>query len=190
MLTVPACEECNQSFKKGDEYTAMVIALDVQAASHRDVIGNMATITRSFQYPHGRRFVNYLMSQTTPSPILTPSGVPVRKLTRDVERLASTGKRLIRGLHYVEMGKPLAPEARITMSMSDSVEPSDDLIKLAVQAYDASKERRQRDMGNTFGYAAGFDDDGRSTWVIMVYGFFFWFATVGEPYDMEAIQAA
>ena len=188
MLTVPACEECNQSFKKDDEYTAMVIALDVQAASHRDVIGNMATITRSFQYPGGRKFANYLMSQTTPSPILTPSGVRVRKLTRDVNRLAATGKRLVRGLHYVEMGKPLDPEALITMSMSDSVEPSDELIKLAVQAYDGSKQRRQRDMGNTFGYAAGFDGDGRSVWVIMLYGFFFWFATVGEPYDVAGMK--
>ena len=67
---------------------------------------------------------------------------------------------------------------------------SDELIKLTVQSYDASKERRQRDMGNTFGYAAGFDGDGRSTWVIMVYGFFFWFATVGEPYDEAPLPPA
>jgi hypothetical protein len=76
------------------------------------------------------------------------------------------------------------------MSMSDRVELSDELLKLAVQAYDGSKQRRQRDIGNTFGYAAGFDEDGRSVWVIMLYGFFFWFATVGEPYDVESTQAA
>jgi hypothetical protein len=26
-----------------------------------------------------------------------------------------------------------------------------------------------------FSYTAGFDDDGRSVWVMMLYGYFFWF---------------
>jgi hypothetical protein len=67
--------------------------------------------------------------------------------------------------------------------MSDTVDPSDEVMLLAVQAYDASKDQRQRTVGSAFSYVAGFDGDGRSVWVILVYGYFFWFATVGEPYD-------
>ncbi len=48
---VPACEECNQSFRADDEYTGTVIALDIRAATHRDVIGNIASIARSLQNP-------------------------------------------------------------------------------------------------------------------------------------------
>jgi hypothetical protein len=183
MQTVPACAECNQSFKKDDEYTNMVLALDIRAATHRDVIGNLSTMMRALQYPKARGFAECLAGQTQLSPIVGVSGVPLRKLTRDFTRLASTGARLIRGLHYVEMERALAPDARITMSMSDTVEPSDEVMLLTVRAYDAAKERRQREVGSAFSYAAGFDDDGRSVWVIMVYGYFFWFATVGEPLE-------
>jgi hypothetical protein len=186
MLTVPACEECNQSFKKDDEYTGMVLALDIRAATHRDVIGNLSTMMRALQYPQGRGFAKYLDRQTTMSPILGANGVQVRRLIRDLGRLAATGERLVRGLHHAETGKPLAPDARVTMSMCDNVEPSDELLICALQAYDASKERRHREVGSAFSYVAGFDDDGRSVWVIMVYGYFFWFATVGEPYDPQS----
>ena len=125
MLTVPACEECNQSFKKDDEYTGLVLALDIRAATHRDVIGNLSDMMRTLQYPQGRGFAKYLGRQTTLSPILGTNGVQVRKLTRDLNRLAATGERLVRGLHYVETGKPLTPDARITMSMcADIVRPT------------------------------------------------------------------
>jgi hypothetical protein len=73
--------------------------------------------------------------------------------------------------------------------MGEDVSPSDEVMLLAVQAYDASKERRQREVGEAFSYTAGFDDDGRSMWVIMLYGYFFWFATVGEPYDTATLAA-
>jgi hypothetical protein len=181
MLTVPACEECNKSFKNDDEYTAMVLALDIRAATHRDVIGNLSAMMRRLQYPKGRGFTEYLGAQTRLSPILGTNGLPVRRLTRDPNRLAATGKRLVRGLHYVETRKPLTPDTPITMSMCDDREPPTELLIYAVQAYDASKERRHREVGSAFSYAVGFDDDGRSVWVIMVYGYFFWFATVGEP---------
>ena len=188
MLTVPACDECNQAFKKDDEYTGMVLALDIRAAAHRDVIGNLSAIMRTLQHAGGRGFAKYLARQTRPSPIFGANGAWVGRLERDLDRLAATGKRLVRGLHYVETGKPLVPGTRITISMCDDIKPLDELLVCAVRAYDASMERRHREVGAAFSYAAGFDDDGRSIWVIMVYGFFFWFATVGEPYD--EIQAA
>jgi hypothetical protein len=102
------------------------------------------------------------------------------KMTREPDRMAATGRRLIRGLHYIETQKPLDPHAQITISMSD-VSPSDKVMLLAVQAYDQAKERRQREVGNAFSYAVEFGYDGRSVWVIMLCGYFFWFATVGPP---------
>lgn len=181
MVTVPACSDCNQSFKRDDEYTGMVLALDSQAATHRDVIGTLPALMRRLQYPQGRGFATSLAKQSKMIPVLAANGTQFLKLTRDLDRIAATGRRLIRGLHYIERQKPLDPQARITLSMSDYVSPSDELIQLAVQAYDASKERRQREIGAAFSYVAGFDDHDRSVWVMMLYGYFFWFATVGEP---------
>ncbi len=53
MPTVPSCEQCNASFKKDDEYTQTVLALDFRAAAHRDVLGSMSTMARALQYFRG-----------------------------------------------------------------------------------------------------------------------------------------
>jgi hypothetical protein len=185
MLVVPACNECNQSFKKDDEYAATVIALDVRAASHSDVIGKMTTMARSFQYPNGRGFAKYLSRQISASPILGVNGVPVGKLTQNLQRINATGARIIRGLHYIEKGRPVPPDAQIMIESRDKVDGSDEILLLAVQAYDASTVRSTREVGKAFSYAVGFDND-RSVWVLMLYGYFFWFATVGDdPNELE-----
>jgi hypothetical protein len=186
MLTVPACDECNHSFKRDDEYTATVIGLDVRAAPHRDVIGKMSEMARSLQYPEARGLAKYLASHTEPSPILGVNGAHIGKLTQDLRRINATGERIIRGLYYVERRRPVAPDARILIESRNNIELSDEILLLAVQAYEASKDRSTREVGKAFSYAVGFDND-RSVWVLMVYGYFFWFATVGDdPYENES----
>jgi len=179
MLTVPACDECNQSFKRDDEYTATVIALDVRAASHRDVIGKMSELARSLQYRQGRGFANYLSRQTKTMPVLGVNGMPLGRLTQDLTRINATGRRIIRGLHYIERKKPVDPNARIIIESRTNVELTDDLLVPAVQAYDAAKERSSREVGKAFSYAVGFDNE-RSVWTLLLYGYFFWFAKVGD----------
>src|ERR1700730_16538951 len=96
MLTVPSCDECNQSFKANDEYTRAAIALDIRAASHSDVIGSLATLMRSLRRPEARGFARYFASQMETIPVLGPNGVPIQKLTQDVKRVDATGERIVR----------------------------------------------------------------------------------------------
>jgi hypothetical protein len=186
MLTVPACNECNQSFKGNDEYTRAVLAFDVRAASHRDVIGSLTTLMRSFQRPEARRFAQYFSSQMEPIPVLGVNGMPIHKLTQDVRRIDATGERIVRGLYYIEKKKPLDANARIVIVSEDDMESSNPLLLDAVQAYDASTDQRKGGVGNAFSYVAGFEGD-RSVWVLMLYGFFFWFALIGDyPIETES----
>jgi hypothetical protein len=183
MLTVPACNECNQSFKANDEYTRAALAFEVRAASHRDVIGSLSPMTRSLQRPEARKFTEYLFSQMEPIPVLGVNGNPIQKLKQDVRRIDATGERIVRGLYFIEKGQPLDPGARITIASEDDMESVNPLLLDAVQAYDASTDQRKGSVGAAFSYVAGFQGE-RSVWVLMLYGFFFWFALVGE-YPME-----
>lgn len=180
MLTVPACETCNASFKKDDEYTHMVVALDFRAASHRDVLGNMSTLARSLQRPQARGFTQSLVKNSRSTGLLTPSGASVRKMTVDVSRIDATGEHIVRGLHYVETKMTVDPKARVLVRSLPHVEPSDPMLLAAVRMHDLCPDQRHREVGKAFSYGVGFGY-GKSVWIMMLYGYHFWFATIGEP---------
>jgi len=95
MLVVPACFGCNQGYKADDEYTRIALALDVRAASHRDVIGSLSALLRSLQYPEGRKFSQYLGRQMSPAAIFGGSGAPIGRMTQDRRRLNATGEHIV-----------------------------------------------------------------------------------------------
>src|SRR2546427_8377223 len=63
LITVPACETCNKSFQKDDEYTRTMLAVDVRASKNTAAQSNLPAVLRSLQRPNARGFAEYLAKQ-------------------------------------------------------------------------------------------------------------------------------
>lgn len=178
LLTVPACHDCNASFQRDDEYTRAVVAIDVRASNNDDVRLKLPAIMRSLQKPNAKAFADYLASRTTQSTILAPDGAPMGQIVDvDRARVGATGARIIRGLYFIEMRKPLPPNALIRVEAKAGLSPHEpDALRIA-RTYSMFPDRREREIGKAFSYVAGFGP-AVSVWVMLLYDYFVWVGTV------------
>lgn len=181
LMTVPACRRCNESFQKDDEYTRSVVSLDVRASKNTDVQLKLPAILRSLQRPNARAFAEYLASQTTTSAIVGQDGAPMGQIIDvDRARVNATGSRIIRGLYFVEMGRPITLNAVMRVEAKGGPLRSDEADALTIaRAYSKFSERRHKEIGTAFSYAAGFGH-GISVWIMLLYDYFLWVGTVDE----------
>jgi hypothetical protein len=171
--TVPACSPCNASFKKDDEYSQTVLSIDFKAAGHRDVLGGMSTMARALSYPQAHGFMQSLLRNSRPTGLLTPSGARIGALTIDVPRINATGEHIVRGLHYLETGKPIDPKAKVVVNSIANWELSNPLILAAVRMHDLCGDKRLKEVGKAFSYGIGLRDD-KSVWIMLLYGCHLW----------------
>ena len=178
LLTVPACRDCNASFQANDEYTRFVVSIDVRAAEQHDVQSKLPAIVRSLQRQNAKAFADYLTRRMTETKILAADGTPMGStLEVDRERINATGERMVRGLFSIEMGKPLSPTAHVRIAANAGVNASDPVILQLARTYHQCSDRRDREIGRAFSYAAGFGVD-LSVWILVLYDYFVWIATV------------
>jgi hypothetical protein len=179
LITVPACRSCNASFQKDDEYTRTVISLDVRASKNLDVQLKLPAILRSLKKPNARAFAEYLASQTAASAVVAPDGAPMGQIVNvDRARVNATGARIIRGLYFVEMGRPLTPNAVMRVeARGGPLRPDEADARTIAHAYCKFSEHRDGAIGTAFSYAAGFGD-GMSVWIMLLYDYFLWVGTV------------
>lgn len=178
LLTGPACNACNQSFQKDDEYTRTLLSIDVRASKNTAVQSNLPAVLRSLQRPNAAAFVEYLAKQTNYSTILGQDGSPIGQVIElDKSRVERTGQRLVRALCFAEIGTPLAASALLRVGSKMDLRPTDaDTIEIA-RALTAFRVRRDRNFGTAFSYVAGLAP-GFSVWFMLLYDFFFWLGTV------------
>jgi len=178
LLTVPACDECNASFMKNDEYTRTVVTLDVRAANNSDARVNLPAVIRSLGRPDARGLAEYLVRSTEKSTILGEDGVPwANAIEIDRKRVQAAGERLIRGLYFIEMQKPLARGAMVRVAARPGVSAREPAIQEFARLYARAAVRRDRAIGTAFSYAAGFTGN-ISVWMMLLYDYFAWLGTV------------
>jgi len=180
LLTVPACRDCNEGFKADDEYARTVIGLDVRASKNTAAQSNLPAIIRSLQRPDARGFAEYIASQSTPSAILGPDGNPLgQTIDVDRKRVDASGAHLVRGLFFIEMKRPLPEHAILKVgSKAGLTAEYPDMLKIA-RAWQTTSDHRNRAVGSAFSYAAAVGD-GVSFWLLLLYDYFFWAATIDE----------
>lgn len=184
LITVPACRQCNESFQKDDEYTRIVVASDIRASKNHDAQSKLSAILRSLQRPNAKAFAEYLARQTAQTTILALDGAPMGQVVDgDRTRVNATGARIIRGLYFSEMGKPLDPNAVIKVgAKADLSAHEPDALEIA-RLFSVFAEHRDREIGKAFSYVAGFGP-GMSVWLMLLYDYFVWLGTV----DTRAIS--
>jgi hypothetical protein len=177
LITVPACLPCNQSFQKDDEYTRTVALLDVRASHNQDAQAKAPASMRSLQRPDARAFVEYLARQSTNTTILAHHGRPLGQIIDvDKVRVNATGARLVRGLHFVETGKPLSRSVvRVETKLGLRTDEKDSLE--IARVFSGFPEWKNREFGTAFSYVAGFAP-GMSVWLMLLYDYFVWLGVV------------
>jgi hypothetical protein len=179
LLTVPTCLKCNKSFQGDDEYTRAITCIDMRSAKHPTVQLKMPTVLRSFQKAEAVGFAKYLRTQMTDSAILGPDEKPMAQaVDADRARLNATGERIVRGLYFVEAGRPLPPGTPIRISCRPGVSSSEPAVMQFARMHAAELDCRDGVVGDAFSYIALFHPQ-FSAWFLLLYGHFAWLATIG-----------
>lgn len=180
LLTVPACEDCNQSFKADDEYTRTVLAMDISAAKNKAAQFNLPAIMRWLENPKAAGFAKYLDAQSEKMDVLSADGLPMARIGVDKERVNNTGLHIMRGLYFLEKESPIPHHARVRLESKAGLTPSHpDMVTIA-RVFHVCRDRRDGAIGNAFSYMAAFNNQGWSAWVMLLYEYFFWVGTIDE----------
>jgi hypothetical protein len=180
LLTVPACADCNTSFKADDEYTRTVLALDIRANWNNAAQSNLPAIIRSLQRPNARGFAEYLGQQSRSMKILAPNGNHVIAIETDQQRVNRSGMHILRGLYFHETGKRLCgnrADVRVASKAGLTAQHSD-MLTIA-RVFQLLPDQRNGATGTAFSYAAAFGH-GRSVWLMLLYDYFFWSGSIDE----------
>jgi len=180
LLTVPCCSDCNQGFKADDEYTRTVIGLDVRASKNAAAQYNLPAIIRSLQRPDARGFAEYIASQSSASAILGPDGNPMGQMIEaDRKRVDNSGARIIRGLYFIEMKRPLPEHAILKVASKAGLTADHPHMLTIARAWQTVADHRNRAVGTAFSYSAAVGE-GVSFWLLLLYDYFFWAGTIDE----------
>jgi hypothetical protein len=96
------------------------------------------------------------------------------------QRINATGERIVRGLYFIEVQKPIPAEAKVKIACKPGITVSDPAILQYARMYSSCGDRRNKAVGDAFSYAVAFHPQ-YSLWLLMLYGHFTWLATVAVP---------
>jgi hypothetical protein len=121
LIKVPACDACNQSYKKDDEYFRTVIA----GASFADPVGRRIwdeKVVRS-TLKRSPRLSAALVSRLVDIDIKTPAGVYLgiqEALLVDFGRVNRVLEKIVRGLYFHHEGRRLSKQIKISIRSAPS----------------------------------------------------------------------
>ena len=116
LITVPACDTCNNVPSGDDEYLIWVLTLvgtGPEAAKVRQQRLDKTQVT-----PRRRRMAAHIIDACTPANLVTPAGIYIgkgRAFNVDLLRLNRVLERIVRGLYFVEVRKPVPSHLEVTV---------------------------------------------------------------------------
>jgi len=180
LLTVPACADCNASFKADDEYTRTVLAADIRANWNYAAQFNLPAIMRSLRRPDAQGFAGYLRQQSRSMSILAPNGTRVTALEIDQPRINRSGMHVLRGLYFHETGKQLSgSNADVRVASTVGLTSKDPDMLAIARVFQFLPDHRDGVTGTAFSYAAAFGHN-RSVWLMLLYDYHFWIGSIDE----------
>ena len=179
LLTVPACADCNQSFKADDEYARTVLALDIRANWNNAAQFNLPAIMRSLNKPDARGFASYLGRQSRRMSVLAPNGNHVVGASDGTSRgINRSGMHMLRGLYFHETGARLSgSNAEVRVASKSGLTAEHPAMLTTAQVFRLFPDQRNGAAGTAFSYAAAFGHS-RSAWLMLLYDYFFWIGTI------------
>ena len=179
LWVVPACEGCNSSFKRDDEYTASVLAVDIRANFNYAAQVNIPIILRSLQKPAARGFSNYLSTQGKRLPIVTSTGMAITGTVLDNDRINHTGRHIALGLYFRQFAYPLPSNAKFRIGCTSGLHSKHPHLQEIARFMAMLPDHQHDSAGTAFSYYSA-SSSRYSIWLMCLYDFFFWSATVDK----------
>jgi hypothetical protein len=178
--TVPSCQICNTSFQHDDEYVRTLLSFDLRAGSNPIAERNQAAVQRSLERPQALGFKHQLFAGAELTRVVDVFGNPFVNFRGDKDRIQRVGRRLLRGLFFVETGHPLPARASVRLEPRQGTGQASHAFEVFAPLFSAAPVVRDREVGEGFRYSVGFHQQ-FAIWVIVLYDYLVWAATVEPP---------
>jgi hypothetical protein len=124
LITVPACAACNNSTSKDDEYFRLM-SMEIDVSGHP--VGQQVSeaTLRSILHPKKGGFRKSVFRSLQPVELTTKSGLYVGKtflMKLDAERILRIVGKIIRGLFYHHLGRPLPADYQVVCHTTNFVD--------------------------------------------------------------------
>lgn len=111
MLTVPACEPCNQLKSAGDSDLQLLVNLDIWGSQHEDSAKLIESVI--LRHPEKARRIEEALSQSRDVPLVTETGITLSyavEIPFDPTNILVTVEMMVKGLYFKEKNSRLSSE--------------------------------------------------------------------------------
>lgn len=115
MITVPACDDCNNKKSRGDRDLRNYILMDIGGSQHPDALALTEIMLRESNV-RIRNWVRKTIDAAEDLDLVTDEGIIVGKALRfgfNDERILAAHQMVGRGLYYYEIGRLLPPDCPV-----------------------------------------------------------------------------
>jgi len=168
LITVPCCETCNASFSRDDEHFRTIVACTEETAQHPEAQKLWEQRILSQLHRTGGSAPHELIKQSFGS---DATNVTEFQIHEAEVRIAGVLVRIVKGLHFFEMGVslPISCEVRFSLdtNLVDVGGPAG-----AISVFDAARGSRGRDIGDgVFSYrmAEWLGKPGGTIWLLVFF---------------------
>jgi len=105
----------------------------------------------------------------------------------DGKRINHTGMHIMRGLYFRERRKPLPARATVRLASTTGLTADHPDMLTVARVLHHLLDHRDGATGTAFSYFAGFGGQ-HSVWVMLLYDYFFWVATVDEGEESDRVS--
>lgn len=113
LITVPACNLCNEKFSKDDTYFRDMLILRQDLDKNPHINKLIDTVIRSFKRSESDAYFRYVYSKIDKHDARTRSGIYVGEqptIEIELNRINNVINRIVKGLHFYEKGIRLSPD--------------------------------------------------------------------------------
>jgi hypothetical protein len=127
LITVPACERCHSGSSKDDDYFRAALLTSELLEGHPGAERVIDELMRSLGKRKGRQFIRLLASSIEKVDAWSPQGsVYLGKKDAfriDRPRITAVLRRIIRGLYFHEIGRPVPANYQVVAELQPQVDP-------------------------------------------------------------------
>jgi hypothetical protein len=166
---VRSCRDCNGDPSLDEEYFRNTIVLEIRAQDHPSAQEVSRTAMRGLAMPEKEKTKEAFLRTLTPVNLRTARGIyPTFLQNVDLERLRRVVRKIVRGLHFIRTGMPLAATTTIDVFTSDEVDAQNAEFRATVRKIAEQPVSHTPDTAFAFWFAPT-EVPGVGAWILLFY---------------------
>jgi hypothetical protein len=179
LITVPACDQCNKSYSKDDEWFRLILAITEDVKTNVDRNAILPSVHKSLMRPPAAGFRRAFFKNIYEVPRLSSSGIYMgtqRIHITEGARLDRVAKRITKGLFYHVKGHRLPDNHGVNAihysRLSDPKIRGTEFEQMVLEFVAVLSQKPVTDIGETFSYHWLQSPNGldQTIWLLSFYG--------------------